>query len=677
MKRFSSVFLKLSISLILGILFYFTAAPGFLFISIFFGISLIIFILLFLRARRLLFPDLLFGISVFMLIFSCGSLISAITDPGNNSTHYSKFEDISEDFIAEALVLEELKPTAFNSRYIVEVRGLYPQKRKFKNVEGKLLINLKADSLHPEKFEIGESILFPFKPEKVNPPRNPYQFDYSKYLANLKIIRQQNLSISEIKVTGSKSQDIKTAAGKIRSRLIEKLNKTGLSKDQSAVFQALILGQRREISDSLYKNYAAAGAVHILAISGLHIGILLLFLNFLFKPMEKLKYGKVYKSIILIVLLWTFAIFTGLSPSVVRAVCMFSFLAVGLQLNRKTSALNSVFLSLFFLLIIDPYFIFQVGFQLSYLAVIGIIVLQPLLYSLFRPRFKVLDYLWKLISVSIAAQLAVLPLSLFYFHQFPGLFLFSNIIILPFLGLILGLGLLIIILISFGIDFSLLIDFYGNILELLNHFVNLIAHQKAFLFENISFSVVTMLLFYLFLMFVVSLWRKFSPKKLRILLGLVIIFQLNMLYEAFSNRNDEIVIFHSGMQSIIGKKLGKDFYLYKNGESSVYRDYAREKNIQNIFYKDFEAIQEFGSNILFRIDSIPEYPQEITPDILILSHSPKLNLERLIQDLKPKFIVADGSNYKTYIDRWKATSQKKEIPFHSTYEKGVFVISKD
>jgi competence protein ComEC len=166
----------------------------------------------------------------------------------------------------------------------------------------------------------------------------------------------------------------------------------------------LLLGQRQDISKELLTDYQKAGAIHILAVSGLHVGVLLWMLSFLFQPIERLPYGKFLKAIVIVLLLWGFAFIAGLSASVVRAVTMFTFLAIGQSFQRKHVVTYSLIASMFFLLLIKPMFIFDVGFQLSYLAVFGIVWLQPKLYAVWKPTFTWVHFFWQLCTVSIAAQ---------------------------------------------------------------------------------------------------------------------------------------------------------------------------------------------------------------------------------------------------------------------------------
>lgn len=346
---------------------------------------------------------------------------------------------------------------------------------------------------------MGEVLLLPARFCDINSPLNPFQFNYAHFMQKQGVLKQLNLDSKEILIL-KKQKSLPALADNYRENIILKLKKHNFSSEELAIIQALLLGQRRDISPKIYEEYAAAGAVHILAVSGLHVGIVLLILNLLLKPLERIKNGRIIKTFLLLLLLWGFALLAGLSPSVIRAVSMFSFVAMGMQLQRKTSVINSLFVSLFVLLLFDPYFIFQVGFQLSYLAVFAIASLQPFLYKIYQPKWKPLKYMWGILSVSIAAQIGVVPLSLYYFHQFPGLFFLTNLFILPVLGIILGGGIVIILFAQIDLLPGILSELYSKIIILLNQFVAWISRQEDFVFSEISFSALECIfsLFYYF-----------------------------------------------------------------------------------------------------------------------------------------------------------------------------------
>jgi len=236
------------------------------------------------------------------------------------------------------------------------------------------------------------------------------------------------------------------AAG-LRNTIIKRLAALGFAGEELAIVNALLLGQRTDISSGTYDAYKNAGAVHLLAVSGLHIGILLWILHMVFRPVELLPKGKTIKLLVLLVALWSYAVLAGLSASIIRAVSMFSFVAYALYLNRPANTFNILALSIFFVLLaFDARLLYSPGFQMSYAAVFAIVWIYPKLQAIWRPGQWLPRKIWQLLSVSLAAQLGVLPISLFYFHQFPALFFVSNLLVVPFLGLLLGTGFLIALL---------------------------------------------------------------------------------------------------------------------------------------------------------------------------------------------------------------------------------------
>lgn len=671
------MFLRLSLYLIAGILaaFYFPAKKES--ILVFGIITILFFFFAYFRAKSKLFPDSLFGIASFILIFSLGYVATYFSLAENQPNHY-----INQDFgeVENAIILgkisEELKPSRFSQRFILETESLISDKQP-REITGKLLLNIKIDSLHLSTLKPGMKVLLPWTPVEIKEPLNPFQFSYRNYVKRLKVEGQMNTEVSRIRATGLEENSLLSYAWGIREELIYNLKKHNFGKDELAVFQALILGQRRDISDNLYKNYAAAGAIHILAISGLHIGILLLILNFLLKPLQRFKFGKYIKPLLLILLLWSFALLTGFSPSVVRAVSMFSFIAIGLQLKRKTSLLNSLFLSLFVILLINPYYIFQVGFQLSYLAVFSIIMFQPLIYKLFTPSIKVIDYLWKLTSVSLAAQIGVIPLGLYYFHQFPGLFLLSNLVVLPFLGVILATGILVIILASVNLLPRFVGDFFNSILKILNVFIEWIGGIDSFVFSGIDLNLFQSLCLYMILLGIIICLRKVNFYRLCFILISILVFQVSWLYSKIIIPASELVIFHKPKESIFGIKENEKLKVYSENYStkSFLDDYIRVRHIEKTSYDSIPEIMNLSEKLILIIDTTRNYNiDNFKPKILILKNSPKINLERLINQFSPDQIIADGSNYYSFIDRWRETAMNKKIPFHYTGEKGAYIL---
>jgi competence protein ComEC len=678
MQFLNYTIIKLSIFLILGIISGFSfEIPGIpLFISL--GFLFVIFCIGFLRARKQLFDDIFFGICTWSLIFSLGIAAVYLHQPKNQSQHYINLENTEAEFL-QIRITESLKPNLYNEAYLAEIERIF-LKENSNPLTGRILLNISKDSLEND-LELGMKLLVPYKLTNIAEPLNPYRFNYREFMQKQRVEKQLQISNSEIRILSKTAKTPVTYASNFREKIIKELSKSKIDKNELAIMQALLLGQRQDISKEIYEEYAAAGAIHILAVSGLHVGIILLILNWLFKPLNYLKNGLVLKTLILIALMWGFAILAGLSPSVVRAVTMFSFIAIGMQMRRKTSVLNSLFISLFILLLVNPYFIFQVGFQLSYLAVFTIVTIQPKLFKLWQPRFKITTYFWGLLSVSIAAQIGVLPLSLFYFHQFPGLFFLSNLLVLPVLGVILGFGILVILLALLKLLPDVLAETYGNLIGLMNQFIRWVAGKEDFVFTDIHFNIWQSLSAYLLIFFFILLIYKKSFSNLVLFLCGILLFQGSMFYSKIENASIESIVFHKPRKTMIGIQNDEKLTLYHNLEGDFQKeirlkDYKTGRNINRIEEQIIPEILAISETSILIIDSSAVYRiKDFEPNLVLLRNSPKVNLERLIKHLNPEIIIADGSNYHSYVARWEATAKKQKARFHHTGKNGAFRIS--
>ncbi|MCG8721193.1 ComEC family competence protein [Tenacibaculum finnmarkense] len=510
---------------------------------------------------------------------------------------------------------------------------------------------------------------------------NPYQFDYREYLAKQYVYQQVFINPTNYQKLAEGKTSIYGVSEQFRNNIQTSLKEKGFKKEELSVINALLLGQRKNISKNLLQNYTNAGAVHILAISGLHIGILFLLLNSLFKPIERLKNGLLFKTIIILILLWMFAFIAGLSASVVRAVTMFTFVAVGASFKRKKVVEYSLISSMLFLLLLKPLFLFDVGFQLSYLAVFGIIWTQPLLYNLWISKFWLLDKFWRLLTVSIAAQIGILPISLYYFHQFPGLFFIANLLIIPFLGSILIGGILIIVLALLKIPLQILFDFYGWIISLMNKTVALIANQEQFLFQEISMSFYKMILWYLVIIFTYQFIINKKAKQFMLLLSSIMLLQITFIFEKNKQQKTcELIVFNKGIKNIIGIRNGSNLNILHTLDSSKttnersVKSYRIHENINSNFLNKTPNIIAFKNDTILIVDDLGIYNIGLQNTIVVLQKSPKINLERLIKELNPKKIIADASNYKSDVNLWKNICKKQKMPFYDTRKNGAFIL---
>jgi competence protein ComEC len=668
MKLFAFVPVKLTLLLIIGILIarYFTFDIDW---TLGCTLALIITLSLYYAFTKQL-TSTLFGSIAAATTIALGILTYQQAQPINNSAHYSKaaFENNGPWRLK---IKEVLKSSSFSQRYIATVISL---DRNL--VSGKILLNKKLDTT-ALTLHVDDELWVYTQPIAIGPPLNPHQFDYKRYLEQMGIYHQLNLNTTNYIKSKTHTSTIYGLAAKARLRIVEKLKEQKFGADELGVIQALLLGQRSDLSEETYDNYKKAGAVHILAVSGLHIGILLLLIQFLLSPLRTLPKGNIVILVLSVLLLWGFAFLAGLSASIIRACTMFSFIAYALSLNRPSNTSNILSLSLFFILLfINPNLLFHVGFQMSYAAVFAIVWIYPLLQKLWFPKHKIVRYFWQLLSVSLAAQLGVLPISLYYFHQFPGLFFISNLLIVPVLGAILAIGILVILLSLNNALPDWLVWLFNKLILWMNTVVDLVAQQEAFIFKSIPFDHIQLVIGYIVILLMIGMLSKVTFKRLVFFLFGILGFQLWTTYADYNaSKQKDILVLHQTRNTVLLHRNGR----YLNVWS---KDPLKSKNIltnfkvqERIYRTTHDTLRQayLAENQSFLvIDSLGIFPAAKDKNIILLTDSPKINLERLIRDTQPKLILADGSNYKSYVARWKNTCKKAKLPFHYTGEMGAY-----
>ena len=673
MKFINFAIVRFSAFLVLGILAaqYF---PFNIFSLHYLFIILAIVTSLWLWSRKQLIQQVYFGIATYLCFFSIGYFTHQIRLPQFQPKHYSHFISENKTDLVQLKITQSLKPDKYYVKYFATVSAI-----NNKPATGKILLNLSKDSI-TKSFSPDEIVLVYASITDIPKPLNPHQFDYSKYTKSLGVYGQLRFSSTEILKTQTGSRTLMGIAQNLRAYIVAKLQNTNLKTDERAILQALILGEKKDIDKSLYNEYAAAGAVHILAVSGLHVGILYIILAFVFKPFLQWKYGVFFQAILIVILLWGFALLSGLSPSVTRAVTMFSFFAMAKLFDRETNSINTLFLSFFTLLIINPLWLFQVGFQLSYLAVFFIVWLQPIFYKVGYSKYWLVRKTWGIVSVTICAQIGVLPLSLYYFHQFPGLFLLTNIVVLPFLTILMCGGILIVFLASFDSLPNWLAESYNFLIEGLNGFVHWVAVQDEFLFKEIHFSTLKVLGTYFFIIALALLLKKINYH--RLVLSLVAIATIVSIYsyDEFRYSGNQLVIFQKSKKTLIGYKNGKHLTVFKSDSisntSEIYplKSFKTALNINSYSEKKIPGFFSYDNRSILVLDSLGVFPKSTKVHTILLTNSPKINLNRLIDSLQPNQIIADGSNYYSYVKRWEKTCKLKKLPFRYTAKQGAFPI---
>ncbi|NAY92127.1 DUF4131 domain-containing protein [Muricauda sp. JGD-17] len=668
MRNFNFVSIKLTLCLIVGILtgYNFELGPQLSFL-----VLLPLFPFLYWINKNIdreSFP--FFELAVAFGMMALGILIVGLSQ--KMPSNYSQFKQPKEQYW-HLKIKEVLKPNPYSQNYFTQVIAVGNEKSS-----GKLMLKTNSDST-AKRFNIDDEIIIYGKSQPIPLPINPHQFDYKEYLKKQGIHHQIKADLEAVVVVGQSSRTILGLASQVRKKIISQLKEQHFGKDELAVIQALLLGQRDDISENTYNNYKNAGAVHILAVSGLHVGILLLLLEFLLSPLKRFPNGRTLKLLLIVLLLWIYAFIAGLSPSIIRAVTMFSFFAYALYLNRPTNSFNIIALSMLFILLIKPLMLFQVGFQMSYAAVISIVWIYPKLQKFWFPENWLVRKVWQLLSVSVSAQLGVLPISLYYFHQFPSLFFVSNLIIVPFLGLILGMGVLVIFLALVNHLPNFLVQVYNTLISAMNSIIDSVAQQENFVIKEIPFDGFQMLLGYLV---IVSMVLFLSRPKWKIALVLAfgtIGLQVHAIWNQWELTNREkLLLVHKARNTVLLHQIGSGLHIYTKDTTRLNRiktDYMVAERITSSSFVGLRNHYTIHGKSIYIMDSLGIYPNTTSLDFLLLTQSPKINLERLLDSINPKMVLADGSNYKNYIMRWGRTCAEKEIPFHNTGEKGYYTFN--
>jgi competence protein ComEC len=665
---------KITIGFILGIILFrfITPYPSFVFLGLTIGIVCLIF--LHLKCQNLRIFKELFGIVTILLSVLIGISTATINKESLIKNHYiNQNHDFEREHNLKIILVEKLKNSTKNFRYIARIKNIDSEKSS-----GKIIFNLPKNDKE-NFFSIGAILEIKGKLYINKPTYNPNQFDYGKYLENQEIYAQVYGNSIQTKGIGNEGSVVSFFFN-FRDKIIANLKLSSISAEELNVLVALILGQQQDISADILKDYQYAGAVHILSVSGLHVGIIMLFITFLLKPIPNSKKGQILKLTVIIASLFTFAILAGLSPSVVRSVTMFSFVAIGIHLRRTVNIYHTLMVSMLLILLFKPSFIYDVGFQLSYLALFFIIWLQPILSNIWQPNNKIVAYFWEILTVSFAAQIGAMPLSIYYFHQFPGLFFFTNLLVLPLLGIIMAVGVIAIVIAIF----STVPYYIAKALEFLISFFNKIIHSIAsfedFVIRNISFSMEMLCCSY-FVIFFCILWIK-QPnfKKLGATLLSIIVLQTVYIFQKYATQGkEEFIVFNIKGNTIFTIRKGQNVTVYSN--DSILANLENNQNVQSYLVGNFCQVKQkklinnflyFKGNKILVIDSLGLIPLNLKPDILILTQSPKINLDRVLNTLNPEEVVFDGSNYKSYLKHWEATCKKQKIPFHNTNEKGFY-----
>lgn len=474
------------------------------------GVYLVYLILVFINIYQSAFRfKILMPILVYVLFIGCGLFFANDTDIKNQPDHLLNVEVPIQGYLGTVLSNDEAKPNSSANRVLV--KKVFSEGLE-ESVTGEVLIYHRSEkSLYP-----GEVILISGRPQPIQGPKNPNEFDYQSFMLRQKISHQHFIG-DRFEVIGNVNErPFEEFFIDIRSRIMAKMDFYFKEEENLQVAKALLLGQKKNLDKEVSDAYATAGAMHILAVSGLHVGIIYGFFFLFVKPFRLPVSKRVLYLSLIILLIWGYAMLTGMSPSVMRAATMFSLMALAQMKSRSPSIFNAIALSALILLVLDPFLIYSVGFQLSYIALLGILVIQPLLVRLWLPPNRFLEYVWQISTVGIAAQLATFPISAYYFHIFPTYFILSNLVAIPGAFLIMSFGVPFMVVAEVPILANILAWVTEKLITLVNVIIFWIQDLPASKITEISLSTWEVAIYWLMLVIFLLLWM-YPGRKLAII----------------------------------------------------------------------------------------------------------------------------------------------------------------
>lgn len=479
-------------------------------------------------------------------------------------------------------------------------------------------------------------------------------------------------------------------------------------EEELALLKAICLGDRSSLTQDLRQNYGAAGGMHLLAVSGLHVGLIWWVLQGATRWMVRNARGEWYRTLAVLAFLWFYASLTGFSSSVCRSVTMFSFFSIGRMMGQRAQSLNGIFVSAMILIVIQPCRLLEPGFQLSYSAILGIVTLYPMLRSLFKLKNRILRWLWEASAVSLSAQLLTAPLVIFYFHQLPIYSLLTSIVAIPLLSLLIAVFTSSLPFILVGVFEGLFSFILTELAHLMNQIIEMVASLPGALLDERQLSTGMLVLWMLLLCLVILTLQGKSkgPGYLGIFVCslMILLSAWNFVERCHTSR---LVIYHLRGASMVSLQEGDrvDHYCwYSDSTSYAYMQKYRSElwsrqRYQNHVIETGKAVSTYGSvsaclklagglwsvgNDQFDFLVLgEEYTGDHLvgllvqcadtggrlPDFVLLSGEPKLlNLEHLteVSDIE---LVIDGSNRSWYRARMFAS----QLKIYDTERQGAFV----
>ena len=591
--------------------------------------------------------------------------------------------------IVQLRLLEPLSEKQKTYKALAEIVSVQ-QNGKGTKVSGYIILYFQKDSIAPA-LKYGHIIAINKPLQEIKNAGNPGGFDYKRYALFNGITHQLFLKKDDyVLLPATKTSSFWSRIYSTKEYILTVLRKYIKGEQEISVAEALLIGYRDDLDRDLVQAYSNTGVVHVIAISGLHLGLIYWLLLLLFKPLNKYKQLKWLKIVLVLSLLWIFSLITGAGASVLRAAIMFTAIAAGDLFNRKGTIYNSMAASAFVLLCYNPFYLWDVGFQLSYAAVLSIVLFMKPIYHWFSINNKLLDKAWQLNAVTLSAQILTLPLCIYHFHQAPNLFLITNFVAVPLSSLIL-FGEILLIAVSF---ISPVASFVGYLLSYLlkwmNGFITWVDHFSFAVTDGIQHNPLQTILLYAFIA-AVGIWLlQKNVKALKWSLGfLVLFFMLQSLSLYQTKRQQKLIVYNLSQHTAVDLMLG-DHYFFAGDPELLQDGFLRNFHLKpsRILHRTYQPPVLLSSaknnsyvingkkimhiNQSYFYDSLST---RIKADVVIVSKNPRLFINDLLKTIDCKLLIFDSSNPQWKINLWKKDCERLHLNYFCTSEQGAFVMN--
>ncbi len=639
-----------------------------------------------------------FGVLAVMFFFFSGCHLVQLRRQLDHPVHFSKLEGQVLLLRLSEAVTEKPRSVQLTARVLSVICPAGSHRAK-----GKLMVYLEKDSL-AFSLRYGDVIAVPHRAQAVGEPLNPHQFNYSRYLSYRHMGHSLWVPATDWrKTTENRGFFLMRWSLHLRDAALQVFSRLDLGEREFAILSALLLGYRELLDEDLRREFAGAGAMHILCVSGLHVGIIYLILRVLLSFLRPLPGGRYLQTVGMLLLIWLYASLTGFSPSVLRASTMFSFVAAGQSAGRPVNIYNTLSASAILLLLIDPYMITHIGFQLSYLAVLGIVSLQPHFYALLRFRWWLADKAWSILTVSMAAQLATGPLALYYFNQFPNYFLLTNLAVIPLSGGVIYSALLSLVIGTLPVIGPLSAQALAFLLWLLQASVGWIEGLPHATTTGVHLPLLSVPVFFFFLVFAVRYLFHSGRSALIYALICLLFLAASQVRHACRQHTQEFFTVYAGNRSaaidfVLGKEcvalLCSDLYQdadqvnrlaggqrVRHGLSSRVLSFPMDTPFvahPSGLKKKYELLWFRG--LLFWVtppgSTQPAWPRdledELRLDYLVVSGNPRLDPLDFMRKYNPGRVIIDASNSPWVVNRWESACEALEADCWVVQRQGAY-----